>query len=111
MHDTARRLHGGRRRQGTTLDRFRLNELVSQIAFWRAARPGLPGDRQTERRKVWGFGSGCRVEQRIPSPEAGRRGRTERIRDRNGSVGLGRCLRAAPRPRGDELQRGRCAGH
>lgn len=33
MHDTARRLHGGRRRQGTTLDRFRLNELVSQIAF------------------------------------------------------------------------------
>jgi hypothetical protein len=31
MHDTARRLHGGRRRQGTTLDRFRLNELVSNL--------------------------------------------------------------------------------
>lgn len=34
MHDTLRRLHHeGRRGPGTTLDRFRLNELVSQIAF------------------------------------------------------------------------------
>jgi ubiquinone/menaquinone biosynthesis C-methylase UbiE len=33
MHDTRRRLHEGRRGTGTTLDRFRLNELVSQIAF------------------------------------------------------------------------------
>jgi ubiquinone/menaquinone biosynthesis C-methylase UbiE len=33
MHDTIRRLHEGRRGTGTTLDRFRLNELVSQIAF------------------------------------------------------------------------------
>ena len=33
MHDTLRRLHDGRRGPGTTLDRFRLNELVSQIAF------------------------------------------------------------------------------
>lgn len=33
MHDTVKRLHGGRRGTGTTLDRFRLNELVSQIAF------------------------------------------------------------------------------
>jgi ubiquinone/menaquinone biosynthesis C-methylase UbiE len=33
MHDTLKRLHGGRRGTGTTLDRFRLNELVSQIAF------------------------------------------------------------------------------
>ena len=33
MHDTLRRLHEGRRGTGTTLDRFRLNELVSQIAF------------------------------------------------------------------------------
>lgn len=33
MHDTLRRLHGGRRGQGTTIDHFRLNELVSQIAF------------------------------------------------------------------------------
>ena len=33
MHDTLRRLHGGRRSQGTTLDHFRLNEMVSQIAF------------------------------------------------------------------------------
>jgi ubiquinone/menaquinone biosynthesis C-methylase UbiE len=33
MHDTLRRLHDGRRGTGTTLDRFRLNELVSQIAF------------------------------------------------------------------------------
>lgn len=33
MHDTFRRLHEGRRGTGTTLDRFRLNELVSQIAF------------------------------------------------------------------------------
>lgn len=33
MHDTLRRLHGGRRASGTTLDHFRLNEAVSQIAF------------------------------------------------------------------------------
>lgn len=33
MHDTLRRLHEGRRGTDTTLDRFRLNELVSQIAF------------------------------------------------------------------------------
>ena len=33
MHDTLRRLHGKRRGTGTTIDRFRLNELVSQIAF------------------------------------------------------------------------------
>jgi ubiquinone/menaquinone biosynthesis C-methylase UbiE len=33
MHDTLGRQHGGRRGTGTTLDRFRLNELVSQLAF------------------------------------------------------------------------------
>ena len=33
MHDTLRGLHGGRRASGTTLDHFRLNEAVSQIAF------------------------------------------------------------------------------
>ena len=33
MHDTLRRLHRRRRGAGTTLDRFRLNEVVSQIAF------------------------------------------------------------------------------
>ena len=33
MHDTLRRLHGGQRAHGTTIDRFRLNELVSQLAF------------------------------------------------------------------------------
>ena len=32
MH-LARRLHGRQRSHGTTLDRFRLNELVSQVAF------------------------------------------------------------------------------
>lgn len=33
MHDTVKRLHGGRPGGGTTIDRFRLNEVVSQIAF------------------------------------------------------------------------------
>ncbi len=33
MHDALRRLHAGARSTGTTIDRFRLNELVSQIAF------------------------------------------------------------------------------
>jgi ubiquinone/menaquinone biosynthesis C-methylase UbiE len=33
VHDTLRRLHGAQRAHGTTLDRFRLNELVSQVAF------------------------------------------------------------------------------
>lgn len=33
MHDTLGRLHGRQRRTGTTIDHFRLNELVSQIAF------------------------------------------------------------------------------
>jgi ubiquinone/menaquinone biosynthesis C-methylase UbiE len=33
VHDTLRHLHGRGRGTGTTLDRFRLNELVSQIAF------------------------------------------------------------------------------
>lgn len=33
MHDTLRRPHGGRRGRGTTIDHFRLNEVVSQIAF------------------------------------------------------------------------------
>jgi SAM-dependent methyltransferase len=33
VHDTLRRLHGGQRAQGTTIDHFRLNETVSQIAF------------------------------------------------------------------------------
>ena len=33
MHDTLRRLHAGNRGTGTTLDRFRLNEMVSQLAF------------------------------------------------------------------------------
>ena len=32
-HDMARRLHGKQGRRGTTLDHFRLNEFVSQIAF------------------------------------------------------------------------------
>jgi ubiquinone/menaquinone biosynthesis C-methylase UbiE len=33
VHDTLRRLHGGQRPKGTTIDHFRLNEVVSQIAF------------------------------------------------------------------------------
>ena len=33
MHDTLKRLHGGRTGRGTTIDHFRLNEVVSQIAF------------------------------------------------------------------------------
>jgi SAM-dependent methyltransferase len=33
MHDTLRRLHGGQRGRGTTIDRYRLNEVVSQLAF------------------------------------------------------------------------------
>lgn len=33
VHDTLRRLHGGQRPQGTTIKRFRLNEIVSQVAF------------------------------------------------------------------------------
>lgn len=33
MHDTLKRLHGRQRGKGTTIDRFRLNEIVSQIAF------------------------------------------------------------------------------
>jgi ubiquinone/menaquinone biosynthesis C-methylase UbiE len=33
VHETLRRVHGRRGGAGTTLDRFRLNELVSQIAF------------------------------------------------------------------------------
>jgi ubiquinone/menaquinone biosynthesis C-methylase UbiE len=33
VHDTLRRLHRGRRSRGTTIDHFRLNEVVSQIAF------------------------------------------------------------------------------
>jgi ubiquinone/menaquinone biosynthesis C-methylase UbiE len=33
VHDTLRRLHGGQRTRGTTIDRFRLNEFVSQVAF------------------------------------------------------------------------------
>ena len=33
MHDTLRRLHARQRGKGTTIDQFRLNEVVSQIAF------------------------------------------------------------------------------
>jgi len=33
MHGALRRLHGGARRGGTTIDRFWLNEIFSQIAF------------------------------------------------------------------------------
>lgn len=33
MHSTLKRLHGGPRDRGTTIERFRLNEMVSQIAF------------------------------------------------------------------------------
>ena len=33
MHDMVKRLHGGGPGRGTTIDHFRLNELVSQIAF------------------------------------------------------------------------------
>ena len=33
MHDTLKNLHQPQRGTGTTIDRFRLNELVSQIAF------------------------------------------------------------------------------
>lgn len=33
MHDTLRRLHGAGRGTGTTINRYRLNEVVSQIAF------------------------------------------------------------------------------
>jgi ubiquinone/menaquinone biosynthesis C-methylase UbiE len=33
VHETVRRLHGSQRGSGTALDRFRLNEMVSQIAF------------------------------------------------------------------------------
>src|SRR5215469_10428688 len=33
MHDTFRRLHGGHRGSGTTIDNFRLNEIGSQLLF------------------------------------------------------------------------------
>ena len=33
MHDSLKHLHRGQRGKGTTIDRFRLNEVVSQIAF------------------------------------------------------------------------------
>ncbi len=33
MHDTLKRLHAGQRGTGTTIGHFRLNEVVSQIAF------------------------------------------------------------------------------
>jgi ubiquinone/menaquinone biosynthesis C-methylase UbiE len=33
MHDTLRRLHAGQRSTSTTIDHYRLNELVSQLAF------------------------------------------------------------------------------
>src|SRR5215471_10625537 len=33
MHDALRRLHGEQRGKGTVIDHFRLNEVVSQIAF------------------------------------------------------------------------------
>lgn len=33
MHETMNRLHGGQRGSGTTISRFRLNEVGSQIAF------------------------------------------------------------------------------
>jgi ubiquinone/menaquinone biosynthesis C-methylase UbiE len=33
VHGTLKRMHGGNRGTGTTLNRFRLNELASQIAF------------------------------------------------------------------------------
>lgn len=33
MHDTLRRLHAGQRASGTTINRLRLNEAVSQVAF------------------------------------------------------------------------------
>jgi ubiquinone/menaquinone biosynthesis C-methylase UbiE len=33
MHDTLKSLHRRRRGPGTTIDRFRLNELISQVAF------------------------------------------------------------------------------
>ena len=33
MHDTLKRLHARQRGRGTTIDHFRLNEVVSQIAF------------------------------------------------------------------------------
>src|ERR1700744_6055440 len=33
MHGTLRRLHGGDRGPGTVLDRFRLNAVVTQLAF------------------------------------------------------------------------------
>ena len=33
MHDTLKRLHAGQRGKGTTIENFRLNEVVSQIAF------------------------------------------------------------------------------
>jgi ubiquinone/menaquinone biosynthesis C-methylase UbiE len=33
VHDTLKRLHARQRGKGTTIDRFRLNEVVSQIAF------------------------------------------------------------------------------
>lgn len=33
MHGTLKRLHGGARGTGTTIERFRLNEMLSQLAF------------------------------------------------------------------------------
>src|ERR1700754_3204135 len=33
MHGVLRRAHGGQRQAGTTLDRFRLNGLVTSVAF------------------------------------------------------------------------------
>jgi ubiquinone/menaquinone biosynthesis C-methylase UbiE len=33
MHDTLKRLHAGQRGKGTTIENFRLNEVLSQIAF------------------------------------------------------------------------------
>lgn len=87
MHDTLRRLHEGRRGTGTTLDRFRLNELVSQIAF--GGRRGRVYRRIVSlagvRTRVLDPGRG--VQQRVPRQEAGRRRRVGWSRHRSGPTG------------------------
>ena len=97
MHDTLRRLHGGQRGKGTTIDHFRLNEMVSQIAF--------AGRRGRVYRRIVSLGGvrpgdsvldvGC--EQRVSRQEAGRCRRAGRSRHGRGPLGGGDRLRPAAR--------------
>ena len=111
MHGALSRAHGRQRQAGTTLDRFRVNGLVTSVAFGgRRGRVCLPADRRAVRDRAGRPRPRRRLQQRLPGQAPGGGGLAVRFGDRARPVLGGHRLRAPPRAGLRVVHRRRRAG-